>query len=259
MAMMVQDSPVTTVQLAQAIDHTKLTFSVGEAETEAVIRVCQEARQYGFYAVCVRPRHVALAKSQLQGSSVQVATVIGFPLAKVMLADELKSPTVGDAPLSDKLVEVRQTLADDVDELDLVMNIAAFKHDQRTSGDATRAAFLAIAEAAAGKPIKVILETDLLTPEEIKKATALCAETGMAMVKTSTGMVDGGHGGTLDVVSLIADTLKALGAPLGIKASGGIKTRAQAEALLQLGVSRIGTSSGIAIVEDDTQKADNAY
>jgi deoxyribose-phosphate aldolase len=105
----------------------------------------------------------------------------------------------------------------------------------------------------------VIIEIDLLNDVEIAQATTWCADTGMAMVKTSTGMLDGGQGATLHVVALIADTLRRLNARVGIKASGGIKTRAQALAFANAGVSRLGTSSGVAIVQGAEPEDNSGY
>lgn len=251
------------VRLAQAIDHTKLTFSAGEDEQAAIETLCQEAMHYGFYAVCVRPQHVALAKRLLQDSSVKIATVIGFPAQKVKLADELNQPTVGHFSTAHKQAETVQAVQSGVDELDLVINVSALKQDVQADTQTVRQELLDIAQVAADRPIKVIIETDLLTSAEIIQVIQWCAETGMGMVKTSTGMVEGGHGATLETVGLIADTLQGLGQKMGvttgIKASGGIKNRAQALALLELGVNRLGTSSGVAIVEGGSSGAAGAY
>lgn len=246
-------------RVAQAIDHTKLTFADGEHERDAIETLCREAMQAGFCAVCVRPRHIALAKTLLADSPVKVATVIGFPLQKVSLDNELKQPTVGNVPTEEKVFETVQSVQAGADELDLVIHVAQLKQDVETGSRQVRRELAAIADAAAGCPIKVIIETDLLAPDEMVQVTQWCAETGMAMVKTSTGMVEGGQGATLEAVSLILQTLKAMSAGTGIKASGGIKTRQQAEALLALGVNRLGTSSGVAIVRGDSTGMAGGY
>ena len=238
-------------QLARSIDHTKLTFSPNEDEAQAITGLCNEAKTHGFYAVCVRPRHIQQAKTQLAGSPVKVAAVIGFPADKVLLIDELQHPTIGNFPTEQKVQETRQALADGSDELDLVIHVAHLKEDVKTGSQKVIAELQAIRDAANGLPIKVILETDLLTPEEIDWATSACAQTGMGMVKTSTGMVTNGQGATLDTIQRIAERLKALHASTGIKASGGIKSRKQALAFLALGVQRLGTSSGIAILQGE--------
>lgn len=245
-------------RLAKSIDHTKLTFGPNEVETQAILQLCEEARLHGFYAVCVRPRHIALAKEALNGTSIQVATVIGFPVDKVKLSDELAHPTVGAFHTDEKVFETQQSVAAGADELDLVMNVKQLKADLKSGSTYTRTEFQAIRTAAVGKPIKVIIETDLLSPEEVDFATTLCAETGMAMVKTSTGMVSEGKGATLDVVKQISAQLQQLHSLAGIKASGGIKNRQQALAFLELGVQRLGTSSGVAILEG-TPVAPEAY
>jgi deoxyribose-phosphate aldolase len=239
-------------RLAQHIDHTKLTFGANEDENQAIRQLCQEAKTNGFFAVCVRPRHIALAKGTLQGVPVKVATVIGFPLDKVELQQELAHSTVGQFSTDEKVFETQQSVQAGADELDLVMNVNQLKQDLKTGSQSVRAEFQAIQEAAQGTPIKVIIEIDLLSEAEILLVTELCAQTGMAMVKTSTGMVNGGKGATLEAVRLIADRLKALNSPAGIKASGGIKTRSQALAFLNLGVQRLGTSSGVAILQGET-------
>lgn len=243
-------------ELAQSIDHTKLTFNAGENEEESIAQLCQEAKTHGFFAVCVRPRHVLLAKQNLHGSPVKVATVIGFPQEKVFLSEELQQPTVGQIPTAEKVVETLQSIRDGVDELDLVMNVAQLKQDFKTDSKQVQAEFLAIQAAAGGTPIKVIIETDLLTPEEILHATTICAQTDIAMVKTSTGMVTQGQGATLEAVQRISTRLKEMNSTAGIKASGGIKNRAQALAFLELGVQRLGTSSGVAILQDKTVAPD---
>jgi len=252
-----EDLSAENRRLAQAIDHTRLTFAPGEDEERAIETLCREALAYGFYAVCVRPRHVAQAKRLLAGSPVRVATVIGFPAQKVKLADELCMPTIGQFSTVEKQVETRQAVDAGADELDLVINVAALKQDVQSGTQTVRQELLAIAEAAAGRLIKVIIETDLLTPAEMVQITQWCAETDMGMVKTSTGMVEGGHGATLEGVRLIARTLRQTEpeTATGIKASGGIKSRAQALAFLELGVNRLGTSSGVAIVGGDDSSA----
>lgn len=253
------NNPADTRRLAQAIDHTKLTFAEGESERESIELLCREAMQYGFFAVCVRPRHIAQAKALLAESPVKVATVIGFPLHKVQLQNELQHPTVGTITTEEKVAETAQSVQAGADELDLVINIAHLKQDMQDGGHRVYDELMAIRHVAADRLIKVIIETDLLLPEEIVQVTNWCAEIGMAMVKTSTGMVAGGHGATLDGVRLIADTLKSSNANTGIKASGGIKNRQQAESFLALGVNRLGTSSGVGIVKGDSTGEQATY
>lgn len=250
---------VDSRQLALLIDHTKLTFGEHENALESIATLCEEAKRSGFFSVCVRPQHVAYAKQCLQGSSVKVATVIGFPPVKVKLQAELVSPSIGHFSTAYKLDETQQAIADAVDELDLVIDVAALKADVKQGSTQVLDELKAIGQASAGRMIKVIIEADLLTPEEIVAISHWCAEAGMGMVKTSTGMVDGGKGATLEHVRLIRSTLdKAqtqFDAFVGIKASGGIKTREDALAFMQEGVNRIGTSSGVAILAGDNQAA----
>lgn len=246
-------------RLARLIDHTKLTFSADEDETVAIQALCAEAKAKGFYAVCVRPRHVALAKTCLSGSSVKIATVIGFPNHKIKLDREQQQPTVGNIATDHKLAETRQVIQAGADELDLVINVSALKQDRRDGSHRVKDELRAMAAVVGDCPIKVIIEIDLLSDEEIVQATGWCVETGMAMVKTSTGMVEGGHGATLQAVQLIGETLKRLNASVGIKASGGIKTREQAVMFANAGVSRLGTSSGVAILQGADSAGNNAY
>jgi deoxyribose-phosphate aldolase len=257
-------------RLAGLIDHTKLVFSPGEDESAAITTLCREAREEGFYAVCVRPRHVRIAKDALRGSEVRVAAVIGFPAEKMPLARERECPTIGNFPTAHKLAEVRQVLAGGADELDVVLPIARLKAeaathsasavqakaDSKFSGgtwatgemSSVRAELAALRAASAGVPLKAILETDLLTPEELAMAVAWCVETGVDMLKTSTGMLEGAQGATPEVIRALADLLRRLDAPLGIKASGGVRTREQAMALLEAGATRIGASGSRALL-----------
>jgi deoxyribose-phosphate aldolase len=246
-------------RLANLIDHTKLMFAADEDETLAIRALCGEARAMGFYGVCVRPKHVPLAKMYLAGSQVKIATVIGFPNQKVKLDSELQQPTIGNSPTGEKQAETRQAIQDGADELDLVINIFDLKQDRKDGGHRVKDELAAVAAAADHHPIKVIIEIDLLSDEDIVQATVWCAETGMAMVKTSTGMVEGGHGATLHAVHLIADTLQRLNTTVGIKASGGLKTRAQALQFADAGVSRLGTSSGVAIIEGEVRMDNDVY
>ena len=278
----VTSDTVETISLAQvlaAIDHTKLTFSSQEDPLAAIGQLCREAVTNQFYAVCVRPVHVKLACRELEGTEVKVATVIGFPREKVLLENEKINPTVGGFALEDKLMEVHECFASGLadglvpDEFDLVMNISQFKQEIAQAfpeGIAEKSVLLEshlantvqefskIRDAAQGRPVKVIIETDLLSDLEITIATQCCARAKVAMVKTSTGMITGGVGATEHAVALIAKTLKDCGelGHIGIKASGGVKTFTQAQRMLALGATRLGTSSGVDIalgVLGDTQ------
>lgn len=249
--------------IARWIDHTKLTFAPGEPEADSIKTLCQEARKAGFYAVCVQPRHVALAKAELSGSPVKVATVIGFPAEKTKLDQECRHITVGNPSTAVKVAQASQAVLDGADELDIVLAVGAFKASLKAKNgniplsesdpdkDArdVRAELLAIRQAAPDLYLKVILETDLLDEAEIKAAVALCVETDMDMVKTSTGMVADGHGATEAVISTMASTLADLQSSAGIKASGGVKTAQQAHTLIRAGATRIGSSNGLTLLE----------
>ncbi len=243
----------TPLMLAQCIDHTKLTFTAAEDVEQAIDTLCQEAITHQFYAVCVRPEHIKRAKQALGSHNTKVATVIGFPEKKRLLNDEQMAPTVGGFPTEFKLQEVKTAITNGVDELDLVLNVAAFKQELEESetlpsASKTLQELQAIQQASQGCPVKVIIETDLLSDAEVIEATKACAQAGVFMVKTSTGMLMEGIGATPKVVSLIRNTLNTYAPDVQIKASGGIKTTEQALVLLEKGANRLGTSSGGLIV-----------
>lgn len=254
-----KDEQVVRSLLATAIDHTRLTFSPAENEAACIEKLCQEAKHFRFFGVCVRPRHIVQAKNLLNQSDVKIATVIGFPVEKLLLQNELMTPTLGNLTFEDKLREARQAIREGADELDWVVNIANLKSDVLNGSQKVKDELLAIREASEERPVKAIIEVDLLSPEEIVAVTRWCSEAGIAMVKTSTGMIDGGHGATLPVVELIRDTLQSLNASTGIKASGGIKTREQALAFLNCGVSRLGTSAGVALIQGEAAASGVSY
>lgn len=243
--------------IIHAVDHTKLTFKPGEEETPAIQKLCKEAVDNGFFAVCVRPRHIQLAKTEIGAAPVKVATVIGFPPDKINKDAELANGTVGNFSTPDKVAETRTAVAAGVDELDLVINVAKLKAEAtKTEQPYTLNELLAVKEASQGRPIKVIIETDLLTDAETVVATKLCHQAGVFMVKTCTGMVNGGTGATVPIVKLIRQTLDGLGSSLVIKASGGIKTKDQARAVMEVGATRLGTSSGVEIKAGLASKQD---
>lgn len=215
-------------QIAQAIDHTLLK---PDAVLEDILHLCSEAKTYSFKAVCVQPCHVEACVRALQGSAVVVATVIGFPHGAN--CSEVKA------------CEARLALAQGAREIDMVINIGALK-----GGDTERVYqdIKAVVEETAKVPgslVKVIIETVLLTQEEKVLACQLALKAGAQFVKTSTGFAGGGA--TLEDVALM---VKVVGTQALVKASGGIRTREQALAYLAAGASRLGTSSGIAIVTE---------
>ena len=216
------------MNLAALLDHTLLRPDCTEAE---IVQLCQEARIHGFASACVPPCYVPLAARELSGAGVAVCTVIGFPLG-------YNSPRV-------KFREAEIALAEGATELDVVLNVSALKSGQY---DAVRAEIEDLTDLAEVRDalLKVIIETALLTEEEIATAARLCAEAGAHFVKTSTGFAS--RGASVADVELLR---RALPPHVRIKASGGIRTRSQALALLAAGADRLGTSNSLAILQED--------
>lgn len=212
-----------TEKLSAYIDHTILK---PEATTAEIIKLCSEAAKYQFAAVCVNPCHVGTAARELKDTSVKVCTVIGFPL--------------GATTTAVKAFEAAEAVAAGASEVDMVLNIGALK-----GGD--EACILtdiaAVVEAARGNTVKVILETALLTGEEKVLACRLAKKAGAHYVKTSTGFGPGGA--TCGDIRLMRETV---GPAMGVKASGGVRTRQAALEMITAGATRIGTSSGITIL-----------
>ena len=216
----------TPEQIAACIDHTLLKPEATPAQVEAL---CEEARKYHFASVCVNPTHVRLAVRLLKKSGVQVCTVAGFPL--------------GASTPEMKAFEAEQAIAQGADEIDMVINIGAVKAgDDRLVARDIRT--VARAVHAAGKILKVILETALLTDDEKRRASLIVKRAGADFVKTSTGFSTGGA--TVADVRLMRETV---GPKMGIKAAGGVRTLADAEAMLDAGATRLGTSAGVAIMK----------
>ncbi|HEY9793218.1 MAG TPA: deoxyribose-phosphate aldolase [Candidatus Obscuribacterales bacterium] len=213
--------------IAKYIDHTLLNPQATKAQ---ISKLCTEAKDNKFFAVCVNPSHVRQAVKELSSSDVAVATVIGFPLG---------------ANLTDiKIAEAQRAISEGAEELDMVLNIGALKDKEY---DFLAEEIKAIVKVAGSRIVKVIIETDLLTDEEKVEATKACVKGGASIVKTSTGFVKDGKGATIEDVKLIKATLGD--AKLGIKASGGIRDAEQAKALIDAGATRLGTSSGVSIVK----------
>lgn len=221
--------------LAQAIDHTKLKADTTQTE---ILTLINEAKDYHFWSVCINPVWIPFAKKELADSDVKICTVIGFPLG----ANSSKV----------KAFETEQAILDGADEVDMVINVGAMKAGQY---DVVRDDIQAVVTAANGTLVKVIIETALLTKEEIVKVCELAVEAGANFVKTSTGFSTGGA--TVEDVKLMKETVgdKAL-----VKASGGVRTTDDAEAMIQAGASRIGASDGVKIVTGSTEVTeDNGY
>ncbi|MFC4775929.1 deoxyribose-phosphate aldolase [Paenibacillus sp. GCM10023252] len=215
---------VTGEQVAGMIDHTLLKADATKQEVE---KLCEEAREYKFATVCVNPTWVALCAKLLEGSGVGVTTVVGFPL--------------GATTTAAKAAEAQDAIANGATEVDMVLNIGLVK-----SGDlaGARADIAGVAAVCQGKAVlKVILETGLLTDEEKAAASKASVEAGADFVKTSTGFGKGGA--TVEDIALMRRTV---GPDLGVKASGGVRDYETAAAMIQAGATRIGASSGIAIV-----------
>ncbi|RLQ02767.1 deoxyribose-phosphate aldolase [Geobacillus stearothermophilus] len=221
-----------TVNIANMIDHTLLK---PEATKEQIVQLCAEAKQYGFASVCVNPSWVKTAARELSGTDVRVCTVIGFPL--------------GATTPETKAFETKNAIENGAREVDMVINLGALKSG---ADDWVERDIRAVVEAAAGKAlVKVIIETALLTDDEKVRACQLAVKAGADYVKTSTGF--SGGGATVEDVALMR---KTVGDNVGVKASGGVRDRKTAEAMIEAGATRIGTSSGVAIVSGQTGRAD---
>lgn len=210
-------------KLSSYIDHTLL---IATATPEDILKLCNEAKEYNFYAVCVNSYYVFLAANELKNNAVKVAAVVGFPL--------------GANSSHAKVCEAEQCIKDGADEIDMVLNIGLLKAN---SHKLVRDEIAAVKAVIGSRTLKVILETCYLTDEKIKLACQIAEDAGADFVKTSTGF---GTGGATEhtikiMVNEVGDSLK-------IKASGGIKDAATAKKYIEMGVSRIGTSSGIEIV-----------
>lgn len=217
----------STNYLAKTIDHTLLK---PEATLEQIEKLVETAKTYGFCSVCINPCFVATASEMLKGSDVKVCTVVGFPLGA-------NSPAT-------KAFETAQAIKDGAQEIDMVINVGALKSKRNLLVEED---IRAVVNAAEGHTVKVIIETALLTKDEIKLACEISQKAGANFVKTSTGF--NGGGATVEDIELMKASIKA---PMQIKASGGIKDLASAQKLLAAGATRLGTSSGVAIIEGQT-------
>lgn len=214
------------MNLNKYIEHTLLKQDATKAE---ITKLLDEAIQYDFLGVCVNPCNVKYAKEYLKNSDVKVVTVIGFPL--------------GQNTKEVKILETIDAIKNGADEIDMVINVGLLKDK---AYDAIVDEISAIKGACQGHNLKVILETDLLTQDEIKKACELCIEAKADLVKTSTGFVKNGVGAKAEDVALMFNTVKDAG--LQVKASGGIRDKEAALKMIEAGAVRLGTSSGVKIV-----------
>lgn len=211
------------MNLPKYIDHTTLKPNV---QKEEVLRLCKEAKEYSFASVCVNEFYTKLVSDELAGTDVLTCTVVGFPL--------------GASTSAVKAFETEKAVEMGADEIDMVINVGALKDGdcQYVEND-----IKAVVSAANGKTVKVILETCLLTKEEIAKACELSVLAGAHFVKTSTGFSTGGA--TIEDVKLMKKTVDG---KAKVKASGGIRDYDTAMAMIEAGADRIGASAGIAIV-----------
>jgi len=217
----------TCADIARLIDHSLLR---PEASRPDILRLCAEAKQFGFAAVVVNPCWVALAAAELRGSSVKVGTVVGFPLGA-------SQPAV-------KVYETEEALKSGAQEVDMVINIGALKsgENEQVEQEIRRVAAACHRVSAI---CKVILETALLTDEEKVRACKLARAAGADFVKTSTGF--GPAGATVHDVELLRRTV---GPEMGVKAAGGIRTLADLREMVSAGATRIGTSASVKIMQE---------
>ena len=213
------------MNLNKYIDHTLLK---PESTTAQILKLCEEAKKYDFASVCVNPTHIALCAKALEGTTVKVCTVIGFPL--------------GANTSACKAFETKDAIANGAGEIDMVLNIGALIEGNY---ELVKEDIKAVHDAANGTLVKVIFETCLLTNEQIVKACEICMEVGVEYVKTSTGFNK--SGATFEVVKLMSDTVKDV---CKVKAAGGVRCYDDAVKMVnECGASRLGTSSGVAIME----------
>lgn len=217
---------------AKLIDHTLLK---PDTKKEAIVTLCEEAKVQDFASVCVNPTWVETAAELLKGTDVKVCTVIGFPL--------------GANTPETKAFETQDAITKGATEVDMVINIGALKdkNDELVERDVR-----AVVEAAKGKAlVKIIIETCLLTEEEKVRACELSVKSGVDFVKTSTGFSTGGA-----TVADVALMRKTVGPEIGVKASGGVRSGEDMDAMVEAGATRIGTSSGVALVSGKTATTD---
>lgn len=208
------------------IDHTALKADTRKDQIE---KLCKEAIEYNFAAVCVNPYYVETCKEILKATDIKIATVIGFPL--------------GANTKETKAFETKNAINNGADEIDMVINIAALKNRNYT---AVKDDILAVVDQARGKAlVKVIIETSLLNKDEKIKACQLAKEAGANFVKTSTGFSTAGA--SVEDVKLMRDIV---GEDMGVKASGGVRDLETAKRMIEAGASRIGASSGVEIAKE---------
>jgi deoxyribose-phosphate aldolase len=219
-----------TQNIAELIDHTLLK---PDATVTEISQLCDEAKKFGFFSVCVNPYWIPTVKKLLADSPVKICTVIGFPLGA----------TLSKA----KAQETKDVIEEGADEIDMVLNVGAAKEKH---WDFIEHEIHEIVSVAQGRTVKVILETCLLSDQEIVEACRRTVAARAHFVKTSTGFSKGGA--TVEAIHLMR---KTVGCQFGVKASGGIRDRATAEAMLEAGASRLGLSASVAIVQGSLSSA----
>ena len=212
------------MELAKYIDHTQLK---ADARREDIKKLCEEAKDHGFKTVCVNPSYIELAKELLADSDVGVCTVIGFPL--------------GQMTTEAKVYETKDAIKKGADEIDMVLNIAKLKDHEL---EYVRDEIAKVKEACGDHVLKVIIETCLLSDDEKKAACECILEAKADFVKTSTGFST--HGATFEDVKLLKE---CVGDRCKVKAAGGVRTHDDFLKMIQLGADRIGTSSGVKLLE----------
>lgn len=216
---------MTKKELASYIDHTLLAPQAGVNE---IIQLCQEAKRYNFASVCVNPVYVSTVSTELRDSNIKTCTVVGFPL--------------GAVTTKDKINESLNAISNGADEIDMVINIAALKNGDY---DYIKKEIEEVRDSIGAKILKIIIETCLLTDEEIIKMTHICNDTFVNFIKTSTGFSD--FGATVESINLIRENKSDV---LEIKASGGINSMKVMQEMIDAGATRIGTSHAVDIMED---------
>lgn len=211
--------------IAAIIDHTALKPEATPADIE---KLCQEAKTYGFAAVCVNPTYVKMCSELLAGSSIAVASVVGFPL--------------GASTIQMKSAETSEAVENGAKEIDMVIPVGRLKSGDY---DYVRRDIQAVVSAASGELVKVIIETALLTDDEKIVACQIAQQAGAHFVKTSTGFSKSGA-----IQADVALMRKVVGDSMGVKAAGGIRTFADAMMMVRAGANRIGASSGVQIVRE---------
>ena len=214
------------MDLREHIEHTLLKQ---DATTTELNKLFEEAKTHNFKGVCVNGCNVKAAKEYLKNTEVKIVTVVGFPLGSCL--SEVKA------------FESTKAIEDGADEVDMVINVQAMKDKNY---DYIQKDIEIVKKSCGNIPLKVIIETDLLTKEEIIKACELIIKAGADFAKTSTGFVKNGVGAKVEDIALMFETLK--GSNVKIKASGGIKEREKAIALIEAGATRLGTSSGVNLI-----------